>query len=305
VRLRLGTRGSALALAQSRAVAQALEAHGAEIELVRVDTAGDRDQTRPFAEVGEPGVFVRALEHALEDGRIDLAVHSYKDLPSRSPASLAVAAAPQRADPRDRLLVRAEAFDALAPELPLVSGARIGTASARRDALLRALRPDLVPRHLRGNVDTRLARVERGDFDAIVLAAAGLDRLAAAGGAAPSAGLQALDLDPARFVPAPAQGALALQVRADDRAAAALAALLDHAPTRRAVEAERRLLALVEAGCQAPFGAFARATERGGLELHAALERGGALARAHVSGPEPGALAEQAFDALMNGGSAA
>ena len=305
MRLRLGTRGSALALAQSGTVARALEGLGAEVELVRIETAGDADQARPFAEIGEPGVFVRALERALADGRIDLAVHSYKDLPSRSPSELAVAAAPERADPRDRLLVRASAFEAGAPALPLADGARVGTSSARRAALLRDLRPDLATLLLRGNVDTRLAKVERGDYDAILLAAAGLDRLAAGGGALPSPALRAVDLDPARFVPAPAQGALALQVRAADRATAELVARLDHAPTHRAVRAERHLLALVEAGCQAPFGAFARpAAGAGDLELFAVLERDGRLLRARAAGAEPEALARANFEALLAEGAA-
>ena len=305
MRLRLGTRASALALAQSRTVARALEARGAAVELVHVATQGDLDQARPFAEVGEPGVFVRALERALLDGRIDLAVHSYKDLPSRSPAELCVAAAPERAVPCDRLLARAASFDGAAGGVPLSQGARVGTASARRDALLRALRPDLAPQHLRGNVDTRLARLERGDFDALVLAAAGLDRLAASGGARPSPALRAIDLDPARFVPAPAQGALALQVRAADRASAAFVSALDHAPTRRAVEAERRLLELVEAGCQAPFGAYARPAADGALELFAVLERDGRLARARAAGHEPWSLAERAFEDLLSDGASA
>jgi hydroxymethylbilane synthase len=304
VRLRLGTRGSALALAQSGAVARALEGLGAEVELVRIETAGDADQIRPFAQIGEPGVFVRALEHALCEERIDLAVHSYKDLPSSSPAELLVAAAPERADPRDRLLVRADAFDPAGGALPLAPGARVGTSSARRAALLLDLRPDLATGLLRGNVDTRLAKVERGEFDAILLAAAGLDRLAAGGGARPSPSLRALDLDPACFVPAPAQGALALQVRAADGAACALVARLDHAPTRRAVRAERHLLALVEAGCQAPFGAFARpALAGGGLELFAVLERDGRLLRARAAGDEPETLARAAFEALRAEGS--
>ena len=140
MRLRLGTRASALALAQSRSIARDLEALGAEVELVHVSTAGDLDQQKPFAEVGATGVFVRALEQALTEGRIDLAVHSYKDLPSQSPAALRVAAAPPRADARDRLLVRAQAWDGSGDGVPLARGARVGTASARRDALLRALR---------------------------------------------------------------------------------------------------------------------------------------------------------------------
>jgi hydroxymethylbilane synthase len=313
VKLRLGTRGSALALTQSRTVARALEALGCEVELVRIRTAGDADTSRPFAEVGAPGVFVRALENALEDERVDLAVHSFKDLPSRSPDALLVAATLPRADPRDRLLVAPHAWAPDAPGLPLVAGARVGTASARRIALLADVRPDVTAEFLRGNVDTRLARLEQGDFDAILLAAAGLDRLAAGGGTRPAPELRTRELDPTVFVPAPSQGAVAVQVRAADAETRAAVARLDDAATRRAVTAERRLLALVEAGCEAPFGAHAvpRATGANGangpggpngpdgaLVLHAALERDGRLRRARVAGDDPEALARAAFDVL-------
>lgn len=295
--LRLGTRGSALAMTQSTTVARALEAHGAKVELVRVRTEGDADTTRPFAQVGEPGVFVRALENALVEDRIDLAVHSFKDLPSQEAQGLRIAAVPRREDPRDRLLMRPEAFDEKAEGLPLVQGARIGTAAARRSALLAALRPDLEPCFLRGNVDTRLSRLAAGDFDAILLAAAGLDRLAAADGPRPAEELISVNLDPEVFVPAPSQGAVACQVRADDEETGAAVALLDDPTTRAAVEIERRLLTLIEAGCDVPFGAHARAVE-GGHELIAALERDGTLARARAIGDDPQALAQEAFRQL-------
>jgi hydroxymethylbilane synthase len=302
VRLRLGTRGSALARTQSATVARALEALGHAVELVRIETAGDRDAARPFAAVGAPGVFVRALEEALLADRVDLAVHSYKDLPSLSPDELMVAATPPRADARDRLLVAPHAWDERAA-IPVRAGARIGTASARRIALLAEMRPDVAPEFLRGNVDTRLARLGAGGFDAILLAAAGLDRLAGGGGARPSEAVRAVELDPAVFVPAPAQGALALQVRVGDAATRSAVERLDDAAARRAVTAERALLALVEAGCQAPFGAYARATPDGAdgdrLELFAVLARDGRLRRAHAAGGDPVALARTAFAALL------
>ena len=249
MRLRLGTRGSALALAQSGTVARALEGLGAEVELVRIETAGDADQARPFAEIGEPGVFVRALERALSDGRIDLAVHSYKDLPSQSPPELAVAAAPERADPRDRLLVRTGAFQAGAPALPLADGARVGTSSARRAALLRDLRPDLATLLLRGNVDTRLAKVERGDYDAILLAAAGLDRLGR-----PKVG-KPLSVDV--MLPAPGQGAIGIECRADDGETCSTLARLDVHLTSSAVRAERAFVAALGGSCHSPVAALA------------------------------------------------
>jgi len=306
VKLRLGTRGSALAWTQSSTVARALEQHGVEVEMVRIKTEGDRDQARPFAEVGAPGLFVRALESALIDGRVDLAVHSYKDLPSDSPDELVVSATPPRADARDRVLIAPSAFGADAGPIPLRRGARVGTASARRIALLGELRPDVTAEFLRGNVDTRLQRLADGDFDAILLAAAGLDRLAAGGGARPSPELHARELDPSLFVPAPSQGAVCVQVRRDDADAIVATKKLDDAETSRAVAVERRLLALVEAGCQAPFGAYARATGTGKLELFAALERDGRLRRAHVAGgdAEVETLARAAYDRLLAAGEA-
>ncbi|MEM7310532.1 MAG: hydroxymethylbilane synthase [Planctomycetota bacterium] len=306
MKLRLGTRTSALALAQSGRVARLLEARGHEVELVHVQTAGDADTARPFAEVGAPGLFVRALEQALIEGQVDFAVHSYKDLPSVSPDALSVAAVPEREDPRDRLLIAPDAFDPDAGgALPLREGARVGTASARRIALLHALRPDVEPAFLRGNVDTRLARLDAGDYDAILLAAAGLNRLAAAGAAAAPERLHAVDLDPTLFVPAPSQGAVACQARVDDTDTQAALAELDDADAHRAVKLERRLLALVEAGCQSPFGAHARAVDPaapGGLDLFAVLEHDDELRRAHVACAEPAGekdAARQAYGALF------
>jgi hydroxymethylbilane synthase len=303
VNLRLGTRGSTLARTQSGTVARALEALGHAVELVLIRTEGDADTSRPFAEVGAPGVFVRALETALLEERVDLAVHSFKDLPSRSPAELVVAATPRRIDPRDRLLVAPGAWEPDAEALPLVRGARVGTASARRIALLRDLRPDVATAFLRGNVPTRLARLAAGEYDAILLAAAGLDRLAEAGEARPAQGIRALELDPTLFVPAPSQGAVAVQVRAADAATRAAVAQLDDPATRRTVTVERRLLELVQAGCEAPFGAHALPVD-GRIELHAVLERDGRLRRARAVGDDADALARVAHEALLSEGTA-
>jgi hydroxymethylbilane synthase len=206
VRTVIGTRGSALALAQARWTAERLAAAGLPCELEVIRTAGDVDQHSPFAQVGAPGVFVREIEQALLDGRIDIAVHSYKDLPSRSPAGLEVVAVSEREDPRDVLVTRGD---------PPGPGAVVGTSAARRRVLVGELHPGWRPRELRGNVPTRVEKLRRGEYDAIVLAAAGLARLARAGGI-DLAGLQIEPLDPRRFVPAPAQGALALQQRAGD-----------------------------------------------------------------------------------------
>jgi hydroxymethylbilane synthase len=263
VTLRLGTRGSALALTQTQMVADALAARlggadaggGEGVELVRVRTDGDR-LPGSLASLGGTGVFVTALREALLDGGCDLAVHSMKDLPTAPPAGLRLAAVPERADPRDALCARDGLTLATLP-----AGARVGTGSPRRAAQLLAARPDLDVVDIRGNVPTRLGRVagherpgtaDPGDLDAVVLAMAGLTRLGR---------LDAMTeaLDPAVMLPAPAQGALAIEAAGPlDPAAEAALAALDHPATRLAVLAERSLLAALEAGCAAPVGALGR-----------------------------------------------
>jgi hydroxymethylbilane synthase len=242
--IRLGTRGSALALAQARLVAGAL---GEEVELVPIETAGDgargadaRGDPSGAAPRSDKSRFVKEIEEALVAGEIDLAVHSAKDVPSELPAGLAIVGVPSRADPRDALCG--------APSLSeLPEGAAVGTSSLRRRAQLLALRPDLDVQELRGNVDTRLRRLAEGQFAAIVLAQAGLDRLGRAGEGARLGEL----------VPAPGQGCLALEARADDeRAAAAAAALTDRAALT-CLTAERALVAALGASCRTPIGAHA------------------------------------------------
>ncbi|AYF31438.1 MULTISPECIES: hydroxymethylbilane synthase [Micromonospora] len=244
--LRLGTRGSALAMAQSGHVAEALTAAtGRPVELVEVVTAGDRS-TAPVQRLGV-GVFVSALRDALTAGEIDFAVHSYKDLPTAAAPGLHVAAVPPRQDPRDALV--ATNGRTLA-ELP--PGARVGTGALRRIAQLHALGMQLEVTPIRGNVDTRLGRVlgPDADLDAVVLARAGLNRIG-------RADVITETLDPMLMLPAPAQGALAVECRADDQDVIELLALLDHAPSRAAIVAERALLATLEAGCSAPVAAYA------------------------------------------------
>ena len=233
--VRVGSRGSRLALTQAEQAAERLRRPGVEIALVPITTAGDRDRTKPFGQIGERGVFVKELEEALLGGRIDVAIHSAKDMTSTDPDGLAVGAYPLREDPRDALC----GADALRP------GMRVGTASVRRRAQLLALEPSLSIEPLRGNIDTRLRkRGERG-LDAVVLAACGLDRL----GLDREIGLR---FDPAAMLPEAGQGSLALQVRAGEEALVAAA----HDPeTRRRVEAERRCVALVGGGCLAPVAA--------------------------------------------------
>jgi hydroxymethylbilane synthase len=235
VLLRVGSRGSRLALTQAERAAGALRGPGVEIALVPITTAGDRDRTRPFGEIGSRGVFVKELEEALLAGRIDVAVHSAKDMTSTDTDGLSVGAYPPREDPRD----------ALCGAAAVLPGMRIGTASMRRRAQLLALQPDLSIEPLRGNVDTRLRkRAERG-LDAVVLAACGLDRL----GLGDEIGAR-LELDV--MLPEAGQGALALQVRAGEEG---LVAAADDPETRRRVEAERRCVAAVGGGCLAPVAA--------------------------------------------------
>ncbi|HEY2371550.1 MAG TPA: hydroxymethylbilane synthase [Gaiellaceae bacterium] len=233
--IRVGSRGSRLALTQAELASARLRAPGIEIALVPITTAGDRDRTKPFGEIGSRGVFVKELEEALLEHRIDVAVHSAKDMTSTDPAGLVVGAYLERDDPRDALC----GADAIRP------GMRIGTASVRRRAQLLAAEPTLSIEPLRGNIDTRLRkRVERG-LDAVVLAACGLDRL----GLAHEIGRH---FEPEELLPEAAQGALALQVREGDEH---LVVAADHEETRRRVEAERAAVAAVGGGCLAPVAA--------------------------------------------------
>lgn len=242
--IRIGTRPSALAVAQSGHVADRLRAKGHTCELVEISSPGDRSSA-PVAELGV-GVFVSSLREALVDGRVDVAVHSYKDLPTAPDRRLVLAAVPPREDPRDALVAR----DGLVlGELP--PGARVGTGSPRRAAQLAALGLGLEVVAIRGNVDTRIGKVRSGELDAVVVAAAGLRRLGRADEASEL-------LDPVQMVSAPAQGALAVECLADDTALSdTLASALDDPFTRAAVSAERAVLAALEAGCSAPVGALA------------------------------------------------
>lgn len=297
--LRLGTRGSDLARTQSGTVADALRKLGFDVELTIIRTAGDRAAGVPFASIGPQGVFVREIEQALVAGDIDLAVHSFKDLPTRSPAELTIAAVPARIDPADLLLAHPDALSSTDHEwLPLAAGARVGTASARRRAWLAHYRPDLKVEALRGNVPTRIAKLKARQCDAILLAAAGVERLTADGRlAAELDGVETRRLDPERFVPAPAQGALAVQCRrADDRLLEALHAL-DHGPSRTQVAAERAALALAEGGCDVAFGAYCQRVGEDS-ELLAMYEHEGRVRTARVHGRDPEALGRAAWQQL-------
>jgi hydroxymethylbilane synthase len=247
--LRLGTRASQLATTQSQAVADAITAaSGVPVQLVPISTEGDRSSAA-IAQLGGTGVFVTAIRQALLEGTVDVAVHSYKDLPTLPEPGLTIAAVPPREDPRDALVAR----DGLTlGELP--AGAKVGTGAPRRVAQLRALGLGLEVVPIRGNVDTRLARVVPGDLDAVVLARAGLARLGRLSAVTET-------LDPLQVLPAPAQGALAVECRGDDERARQLLATLDDAGSRACVVAERTTLAALEAGCSAPVAAYAELAE--------------------------------------------
>jgi hydroxymethylbilane synthase len=259
--LKLGTRASQLATTQSRHVAEAITAAtGVPVELVHISTEGDRSSAA-IAQLGGTGVFVTAIRRALLEGTVDVAVHSYKDLPTAPEPGLVMAAVPPREDPRDALVAR----DGLTlGELP--AGSRVGTGAPRRVAQLRALGLGLEIVPIRGNVDTRMARVvgrggEGADLDAVVLARAGLTRLGRLAAVTET-------LDPLQVLPAPAQGALAVECRADDAVTRSLLAPLDDADTRACVLAERTTLAALEAGCSAPVAAYAEVAEgEDGAEL--------------------------------------
>jgi len=292
--LRIGTRGSALALAQTGTMADALARRGERPEIVPITTHGDTSNAS-LASLGGTGVFASALREAILAGECDVLVHSLKDLPTAPQPGLVIAAVPRRADARDALCAR----DGLGLD-GLPEGARIGTGSPRRRAQLLHRRPDLDVVDLRGNVDTRLARVG-DDLDAVLLAGAGLDRLGRGDVATERLGLES-------WPTAPGQGALALEVRAGEEH---LVRALDHAATRRAVEAERAVLARLEAGCSAPVGAHAF-TQDGLFFLGASVyakDGSRVLTGSHALYPEDsrdpaGELAERVADELLAAGAA-
>lgn len=279
----IGARGSRLSLRQVNIVIEALRrVHpGIEVEVRKIGTEGDRSDA-PLSQIGGQGVFTKAIEDALLAGRIDIAVHSLKDLPPRTPDGLVIAAVPEREDVRDALVTRAGGLASLPPH------ARIGTGSERRAVQLRALRPDIEPAEIRGNVDTRIRKVESGEYDAAVLALAGLRRLGLETRAAQVFGVE-------EIMPAVGQGALGVEVRADDRAVLEAVSAIDDARTRAAVTAERAFLDVLGAGCRMPVGAHATADGEA-LRLAAVIGAGGRLLRGDVTGrPEEAAALGRAL----------
>lgn len=246
MRIRIGTRGSRLALVQSEQVAGALRARGVDVEVVPIRTSGDRLAETALADFGGKALFVREIEESLLAGRIDVGVHSLKDLPGLLPPGLVVAAYPAREDPRDILLSRGPGgLDGLPRE------ASVGTSSLRRAVLLRLHRPDLQARPIRGNVETRIHKLRDGLYDALVMAAAGLHRLALTWP-------ETTVLDPEQFIPAGGQGVLAVEARATDREVLEAVAALDHPRARVEASAERAFLARLGAGCHVPVAVHAR-----------------------------------------------
>ena len=257
--LRIGTRGSLLAKWQAESVRKQLFAGaGVEAEIVIIKTSGDKQQLSPLTQIGGKGIFIKELEEALLEESIDLAVHSVKDVPTDTPSRLMFPAVCRRDDVRDCLVGANSATLGT-----LRHGARVGTGSLRRQAQLRHIRPDLDVRDLRGNVDTRLRKVESGEYEAVMLAKAGLDRLGWSARITET-------LAPEVFLPAVGQGAIAVECRLKDTEAAEVAGSLDDAETRTAIIAERALLAALHGGCQVPLGAWAR-IERGELVLEACV----------------------------------
>ena len=283
--VRIATRASDLALWQARYVQRELRRFGRDAELVEVTTRGDASAA-PIAELGV-GVFVKAVQDAVLEGHADVAVHSFKDLPGAPTPGLEIAAVPPRGPVHDVLLVAPHAHDRAAGPLALAEGATVGTGAVRRTHQLAAVRPDVTTVPLRGNVPTRVGKATSREVDAVLLAAAGLDRLALDVG-----DLVRVDLDPDTLVPAPAQGALALEIRRGDPLGDALADLHD-VPGFPPVAAERALLSLLDAGCQLPFGAHA---VRDGTDVTLAAWFEGTRVDVREGGPE--AAARAAFDAL-------
>ncbi len=257
--LRIGTRGSALALWQARSISEALRAvAGVQSELVIVKTSGDKFQQSSFSEIGTKGVFIKELEDALLERRVDLAVHSMKDVPTEIPGGLTIAAICKRQDVRDALL----STNGLSLNR-LPRGARVGTSSLRRKSQLLFARSDLKILDLRGNVDTRIEKLKRGDYDAIVLAKAGLDRLGLSANIS-----EVLSTDVC--LPAAGQGAIGIEARAEDAESLEILSALNDGETRSGVEAERAVLAGLEGGCQVSIGAWGR-VESGNLVLEVAV----------------------------------
>jgi hydroxymethylbilane synthase len=287
VNVRIGTRGSALAVAQTGLVADSLRELGADVEVITITTSGDERRGGPAAPAGDKSRFVKEIEEALLAEEVDLAVHSAKDVPGELPEGLAIVGVPERADARDALCGATTLDD-------LAEGARVGTSSMRRRSQLLAARPDLDVQELRGNVDTRLRKLAGGRYDAVVLAAAGLVRLD-----------RAKEGNPIDLTPAPGQGCLALEARADDEAVAELAAQLTHQDSLVCLTAERALVTALDATCRTPIAAHAQ-LRKGALTIDAfvGLPDGSTWIRDELRGDrnDPAALGLELAERLIAAG---
>ena len=296
MRLRLGTRGSLLAITQSRWVAKRLEqTDGLEVELEVIRTSGDVQQDRPLSEIGGKGLFTKELDLALLDGKIDLAVHSLKDLPTYLPDGVSIGAIPEREDPRD-VLIGPPGTGVTLDTLP--EGARVGSSSLRRAALVRATRPDIEVRDIRGNLDTRIRKLDGGEVDAIVVAAAGVRRLGWTDRVSEY-------FDPGSWLPAPGQGALGIVVRTEELSLVPWLQSLDHLPSRAAATAERTILDVLDAGCRLPVAALGLPFG-GGLRLRGMVAHpdGTLMVRAEGTGAQddPSALGKTVGRQLLDRG---
>ena len=290
-KLRIGSRGSQLALWQANHISALLRARGHEVEIEIIHTTGDKITDVALAMVGTKGMFTKEIEEALAAGRVDLAVHSLKDLPTELPPGFEIAAITERQDPRDAFCSR---HYASFQELP--RGARVGTSSLRRQAQLKAVRPDLDIHPLRGNVDTRLRKLEQGEYDAIILAAAGLKRLG-------KTQLVRQVIPVEVMTPAAGQGALAIEIRSGDSATRSLLTFLDDAAARATTTCERALLNKLGGGCQVPIGAFAEIEGRG-IRLNGLVADpdGGKVLRETCEGDDPARLGEEVGEILLRRG---
>jgi hydroxymethylbilane synthase len=291
----IGTRGSELALWQANYIKSELENIGQEVELKIITTKGDAIQHLSFDKIEGKGFFTKELEDALLNGEIDMAVHSMKDLPTSQPEGLKIAAVSYRDLPEDWLIIRKEALET-GKILSLKASPIVGTSSARRKAQLRSIRPDTEIRDIRGNVPTRLEKLRRGDFDAILLAAAGLNRLQI-----DLSDFFVLKFSPREFVPAPAQGVLALQIREEDRLLYSQLRQLHNPETLNCTNVERKVLKLYQGGCHLPLGVYCERDNLGNYHVWAiqAEEWDAPLRRVQMSSSTRAGLAEKVYQALL------
>jgi hydroxymethylbilane synthase len=293
--LRIGTRGSKLALWQADYTQKELARHGVESELVIIKTRGDMIQHLSFEKMEGKGFFTKEIEDALLRGEVDVAVHSMKDLPTSQPEGLVITAVSYRDNPSDLLIVRPEAVEA-GQVFQMKTNAVVGTSAARRKAQLLDFRPDVTLKDIRGNVPTRLEKLRQGDFDAIFLAAAGVGRLGL-----DMSGLHVVELNPREFVPAPAQGVLAWQTNRGDLVTRTLLKLLHRSDISAVTNVERRTLQLMDGGCQLPLGVYCERDAAGNYHAYAACEVQGVMRRTRLSSSTNYGVADKLYEQLMKG----